>query len=455
MGLPKIAAELAAWGERLAPAQVPAAMVAKVEAVTLDVVGLCLAARRTDYVAAAIAAAEPGRHVVIGQSLRAAATSAALINGTAAHGEDFDDTFEGGPVHSGAVIVPAVLAAAEHYQLDGPRIRLGIAAGLELLCRLSLTAPKAIHRAGFHPTAVLGSFAAAFAIGVAAGAKARVLADAQGIAGSLASGIIEYLGDGSWTKRLHAGWAAQSGLRAHWLAAGGFVGPGAVFEGQHGFFKAFAPSIEPLYDRLLVGLGERWVAETISFKPYPCGTMVQPYIDCAIALQQAGAPLAGLRAIRCETAEGIVHRLWQPLEQKQAPPTAYAAKFSVPFGVALGLVRGRAGLEDFSEAAILDPELLRVSRLVGYTVDPANPYPARFTGHVRLDYADGTMRELRQDHLRGGAEAPLAPAELVAKFAANAAYGGLADAGQLRAACAELVAEEGGWRVLAALGSPA
>lgn len=213
-----VSARLADWGASLAPQDIPSGMATRVRDLLVDVVGLCFAARHSDYVSAVRGAAEAGQHVIIGHSEQASATSAALVNGTAAHGEDFDDTFEGGPVHSGAAIVPAVLAAAEHQKLSSQRICLGIAAGIELLCRLGLTAPKAIHRAGFHPTAVLGTFAAAFAAGVATAASARTLRDAFGISGSLASGIIEYLGDGSWTKRVHPGWAAQSGLRALWLA---------------------------------------------------------------------------------------------------------------------------------------------------------------------------------------------------------------------------------------------
>jgi 2-methylcitrate dehydratase PrpD len=451
MSQPTVSERLAAFGAGLDPARLPDAMAAKVRDVLVDVVGLALAARGTDYARAAVAAMEPGRHTVIGQPERGAATSAALVNGTAAHGEDFDDTFEGGPVHSGAVVVPAVLAAAEQHALPAERIALAIAAGLELLCRLGLTAPKAVHKAGFHPTAVLGTMAAAFAVGVAIRAEARVLRDALGIAGSMASGIIEYLGDGSWTKRMHPGWAAQSGLRAVWLARAGFVGPVAVFDGAHGFFKAFAPSIEPRFDLLLGGLGERWVAEAISFKPYPCGTMVQPYIDCAIALHRAGLPPAAIRAIRCATAEGIVHRLWEPLAQKQMPPTPYAAKFSVPFGVALGLVRGQATLEDFTGGAIQDPVLLRISRLVTYEIDPANPYPDQFTGHVRIEDRDGRVHEMRQGHLRGGSEAPLSRAELDAKFTANVAAGGIADADARLALCERLLAPGGDWRLIAGL----
>jgi 2-methylcitrate dehydratase PrpD len=443
MNEPTISERLAEWGAGLDAAALPDAMREKAELVLVDVVGLCLAARRTDYVASTLASAENGRHVAIGHARRLTAADAALVNGTAAHGEDFDDTFEGGPVHSGAVIVPAVLAVAEREDLPAERIMLGLGAGIELLCRLGLTAPKAIHKAGFHPTAVLGALASAFAVGVALGADAPALTRALGIAGSTASGIIEYLGDGSWTKRMHAGWAAQAGMRASLLGRAGFVGPRAVLEGEHGFFKAFAPSITPLYDRLLDGLGEWFVAERITFKPYPCGTMVQPYIDCAARLRREGVDPSRVRRIHCRTSDGYVHRLWEPLDLKREPPTDYAAKFSVPFGVALGLARGSADLSDFTPATIRDPELLRLSGLVTYEVDPADPYPTKFTGNVAVELDDGTVREARQDFMRGGADAPLTRADVEAKFLANARFGGVGDADRLLHACRDVLAGKG------------
>ncbi len=97
----------------------------------------------------------------------------------------------------------------------------------------------------------------------------------------MAGGIIEYLAEGAWTKRLHPGWAAQSGIRAADLARAGFVGPRTVFEGTHGFFHAFARSAQGDFAKLVDGFGRRWIAESIAFKLYACGTMTHPYIDCA------------------------------------------------------------------------------------------------------------------------------------------------------------------------------
>src|SRR5882672_10658996 len=197
----------------------PAAVRRKCADLLIDVVGLCVTVRNEEYIKAAIAAwDDEGPCTAIGHTRTMSAAGAAFVNGTAAHGEDFDDTFEGGPVHAGAVIVPAVLAACERHYSDGPSALLGIAVGVEVICRLSLVVPKAVHKAGFHPTAVFGAMAAAAGVGAALKLDPRQLVDALGIAGSMAGGIIEYLAEGTWTKRMHAGWAAQSGLRAALLA---------------------------------------------------------------------------------------------------------------------------------------------------------------------------------------------------------------------------------------------
>ena len=356
----------------------------KCEDLLIDVVGLCVTARNEDYVRSALAGCDddgPARRSGTARTLTAA--GAAFVNGTAAHGEDFDDTFEGGPVHAGAVIVPAVLAACERHNPDGRMALIGIAVGTEVLCRLSLVVPKAVHKAGFHPTAVFGAMGAAAGVGAALGLNARQIVDALGIAGSMAGGIIEYLAEGAWTKRLHAGWAAQSGIRAALLARGGFVGPRTVFEGVHGLFHGFAHTTEGDYDALTGDFGTRWVTDTLAFKPYPCGTMAQPYIDCARRLAARGIKPEDIAEIVCEVAEGTVHRLWEPLADKQRPRNGYAAKFAVPYLLATGFVHGGVGLGAFTESAIRDPRVLALAAKVKFVIDPDNPYPNNYTGHIR------------------------------------------------------------------------
>jgi 2-methylcitrate dehydratase PrpD len=245
----------------------------------------------------------------------------------------------------------------------------------------------------------------------------------MGIAASMASGIIEYLAEGAWTKRMHPGWAAQAGYRAARMAQAGFVGPRTVFEGEHGFFHAFARTHEGDFAAMLDGAGERWLAADIAFKPYACGTMAHPYIDCARKLVAQGLDPAQIEAIECETAEGIVHRLWEPLAAKQSPPNGYAAKFSVPYAIAVGLLRGDAGLGEYEEAVVQDPRVRALAAKIRYVIDPANPYPRQFTGHLRVHLRGGAVREARQGHFRGGVEEPLSFDDLVRKFRANCAHG--------------------------------
>jgi 2-methylcitrate dehydratase PrpD len=424
-----VAELLAAAIAGLSAEKLPPAMRAMADNLVLDVIGLCLAARGTDYVRAALDAIDGvGTCTAIGHAGPRDAAGAALINGTAAHGEDFDDTFEGGPVHAGAVIVPAVFAAAERFGLDGRAALLGIGVGVETICRLSLVAPRLVHKAGFHPTSVFGTLAAAAGVGAAMKLEAGQLVDALGIAGSMASGIIEYLADGSWTKRLHPGWAAQAGLRAALLARQGFKGPRSVLEGTHGLFNGFAQTTAGDYRRLTRGFGEEWIAETLAFKSFACGTMTHPYIDCAIRLAARGIAPEAIQSVVCEVAEGTVHRLWEPLALKQAPPNPYAAKFSTPFCIAVGFITGDAGLAAFSEATVRDPRIRALAAKVRFVIDADNPYPANYTGHARAILHDGSVIEERQPHLRGGAREKLSSAAIEAKFFANAAHGGWSSA---------------------------
>ena len=419
---------IAAWLAATRPEDLPAPAIETARRLFVDVAGLCVAARREPYITATLAASEHGGLcTALGHVGTFDAFSAALLNGTAAHGEDYDDTFEGGPVHSGAVIVPAVLAACEREQLGGDRLLVGIVTGVELLCRLSLVAPMATHKAGFHPTAVFGALASAGAVAAALRLPAAAIASAIGIAGSMASGIIEYLAEGTWTKRMHAGWAAQSGVRAALMARGGFAGPRTVLDGTHGFYRAFAPSRPADFAPLLDSLGTDWVMQTIAFKPYACGTMTQPFIDCAIALAESSVSAGDISEIICDVAEGTVHRLWEPLAAKHRPPTSYAAKFSTPFCMAVGFVDRKAGFAQFTEPRVQDPVVLDLASKIRYRINPDDEYPRNFTGHLRAVLRDGTEREFRQPHMRGGAHAPLAPEEIEAKFMDNTRYGGWSD----------------------------
>ncbi len=425
-----LAERFAAWAAALEPGAVPTDLRRVLEYLILDVIGLCLAARHGDYVAAVVASCEArGPCTAIGHDRGFDAYGAALVNGTAAHGEDYDDTFEGTPVHAGAVIVPAVLAACEARGLSGRDLLRGLAVGSELTCRLALVAPTAMHRAGFHPTAVIGALGAAAGVSSALGLERDRFASALGVAGSFASGIIEYLSEGTWTKRVHAGWAAQAGIRAAYMAEAGFRGPRSVLEGPNGFFHGFAdPSIPRAYAEVTTGLGERWQAQSLAFKTYACGTMCAPFIDCALALRREGVAPARIAGIHCTVGEGTVHRLWEPRAEKAAPSSAYAAKFSVPYCIAVAFADGAAGLEQFTDSRTADGAVRQLAAKVTYEVDPDDEYPRNYSGYLRVTLDDRRVLEARQPHLRGGRHEALERAEIVAKMRANLVYGGWQDA---------------------------
>jgi len=164
--------------------------------------------------------------------------------------------------------------------------------------------------------------------------------------------------------------------------------------------------------------------EGLTFKPYATGTMNQPYIDCALRLAKKGFAAEEVAEVLCETAEGYVHRLWEPLASKHRPANDYAAKFSTPFNIAVAFVTGGAGFEAFSEKTVRDPCILELASKVRYLVDPNNPYPKEYTGHVKMTLRDGRVFEERQPHIRGGVHEPLAREEIERKFRSNAAYGG-------------------------------
>lgn len=392
----------------------------------IDMAGLCIAARETDYVAKILDGLDAeGPCTAIGQRRALDAAGAAIVNGVATHGEDFDDTLEGAPIRVGAMVIPAVLAACERFGRSGEDALRGIVCGLEAICRFNHIAPGAIHHAGFHPVGVIGALGGTVGASVALGLNARQMTMALGIAGSLASGILEYLTDGAWTKRLHPGWAAQSGLRAALWGREDYFAPRTVFEGAHSFFKAFAPSCDqPRFDYATETIGTEWFMEHIAFKPYACGTMIHPYIDCMIRLADGGADAEAIESIVCETGEGLVDRLWEPLADKHDPPSGYAAKFSMPFCMAVGFYDGDAGLDQFTDARARDERVLALCRKISYVIDPENEYPDNYSGHIRVTFADGTVTELRQPHMRGGRKEPLTREQLVAKFRANIAYGG-------------------------------
>jgi len=405
----------------------PARVADRASLLALDALGSCLASSREDFGRAVLETAErlggAEESTLIGRKAKVSAANAVLANATLAHGLDFDDTREDAIVHTGSVAVTTALAVGEAIGASGRAVLEALVAGVEVMCRVGLAVPGRFHARHYHPTSLAGSFAAAAVAGRLYGLDEDQLVNAFGICGSQASGIIEYLADGSWTKRLHPGWAAHAGVTAALLAHAGFTGPETVFEGAHGFYQAFAGGHDGRrLDDLLATLGSTWELENLTFKPYPCGSIAHPYMDCAARLRDRHRIRPeDIASISCRTAEGPVPRLWEPLAAKHAPKNGYASKFSLPYLLAVILVKGRATLAEFTDEAVRDGAVLAVAGKVRYELDPSIDYPRQFIGHVAIRLRDGRLLEERQDHPRGGPDFPMTREELEAKFLGNAA----------------------------------
>ncbi len=418
-----IAEEFSSWSKNLKVKDIPEKTQFTLKFLLKDICGIILSARNEDYVKSLVETYKgSGSLISLGHSERFDLFSSAIIAGTAAHGEDFDDTFEGNPMHVGATMIPAMLSAAQKFNLDGDQILKGLAVGSELICRLALVAPTAMHKQSFHPTAVCGTFGVAAGLSSVLDLSEKQMVSALGIAGSFTSGIIEYLAEGSWTKRVHPGWSANSGMNATLIAKSGFYGPRTVFEGKHGFFEAFAlKEIERDYSHLTDGLGKRWENQNLAFKPFACGTMAQPFVDCAIKIRKKIKNLDEISSITAKVGEGTVHRLWEPLKEKRKPSTPYSAKFSVPYCVAVGFIRGDAGLNEFNEKSINDKEILSLASKVNYEIDPNNEYPKNYTGTLICKTSENEFNE-HQPCFRGGIREPLTKDDIDKKYNANLNY---------------------------------
>jgi 2-methylcitrate dehydratase PrpD len=362
-----------------------------------------------------------GEATIWGRSERMAAPYAAMANGIAAHVLDYDDTHSEGIVHGSACIAPLVLALGEAQDASGADVVVAFVAGWEVAARVGLAAKGTMHQRGYHTTSVAGVFGAA-----AAAARLLHLDEAQtlhaiALAGSLASGINEYQSDGSSSKIVHTGWTAYSGIVAAELARAGMTGPASIFEGRLGFLNAYGNLQGCDLSRLDRGLGEEWEVERISIKPYPCCHFAHAFIDCAAALRKAGVRAGDVESIECVVDAIQVAMVCEPAAQKRTPTSPYAAKFSLPFMVALGLVDGEIGSASFTAESIERRDLLDVAKRVSYRVAAPGEttFPRYFPGWVNVTLKDGSTRSEKMEINWGTPERPMDDESLRRKFLQN------------------------------------
>jgi 2-methylcitrate dehydratase PrpD len=420
-----IASQLADYAANFTYESIPEHICARARHLILDAVGIAHASTRYEFAARSLAAVSElgeGDSDVIGYSSRLAVRDAVLLNGILIHGLDFDDTHGPGIIHATASCFPTALGVAAQRGLSGKELLTAYVLGMELGTRIASVARSGFHQVGFHPTGLVGAFACALITGKLQGQSAAQLAMAQGIALSTASGNMEFLEDGAWTKRMHPGWAGVAGITSATLARHGFVGPKAVYEGRFGLFKSHLGPLEENCDYSLAtqGLGEQWEIENVSVKPLPACHFTHASADAAMLIRTLpGFALDQVVSIKALVPEGVIKTVCEPQAYKRVPQNTYDAQFSIPYAVASGLVRGRFGLSEIDPAAIGDPEVLRIASLVDYAADPDSGFPKYYSGEVIVTLRDGTVLRHREDKNRGGYDRPLSNDEITDKFRDN------------------------------------
>lgn len=417
--------KLAGFAANLSYADIPGQVIEKAKRHLLDALGIGLAATREPYAGAVTETARDWggkpQSTLWRHGDRLPAAHAAMVNGSYVHGLDFDDTHTDSITHMSACVVPAALAVGEAAGASGEEILAAMVAGYEVIARIGGAVPGAFHAGGYHATPICGAFGAAAVAGRLMQQTPAVIAHAFGVCGSQAAGIQEFLDDGSWVKRFHPGWAAHSGVTAAQLAGHGFIGPRKVLEGRFGLYATHLRA--PAYDAevLAGGLGERWETLRISFKPYPCCHFNHAAMDAAKNLvREAGIALDEIAEVETITPEPVLHIVCEPIAHKRRPNTPYAALFSLPYCLAVNVVKGRATLEDFEEWCLGDPRVLEVAGKVSCRGVDSDRFPRYLHGGVRMTLRDGRVLSREEPINWGNPENPMEWADVEAKFRGNA-----------------------------------
>ncbi len=390
----------------------------------LDAIGVGLAAAGSPigaaYRAYAAEVAKGGPATVFGQASGASAADAAMINGGLIHSLEFDDTHTGSIAHGSAVLAAGALAVAEAQKASGAALIGAYARGWEVLIRFGLAAPNGFHAKGFMSTSVTGTLAVALlAAQLMRLDEDRTLA-AIGIALSQASGVMEFLTNGSSVKSLHPGWAAHGGVVAAMLARAGMTGPETSLDGRHGLFRQFTgdESAAGRFRALIGGLGREWHLPKAAYKFYPCCHYLHPFIEAAGQLAERGVRANDVEHIVCRVPQGEAAVICEPWETKQAPATGHAARWSLPIAVAARLVEGKVDLATFETTA--SGAVREFARRVAWEPLPQARFPERFQAEVVCKTRAGTQT-VRIDDVFGNHTRPPGAEAVLTKFRANAA----------------------------------
>jgi 2-methylcitrate dehydratase PrpD len=390
----------------------------------LDAIGVGLAAAGSPigaaYRAYADEVAKGGPATVFGQPNGASAADAALINGGLTHSLEFDDTHTASIAHGSAVLAAGALAIAEAQNSSGAALLGAYARGWEVLIRMGLAAPNGFHAKGFMSTSVTGTLVVALMAAELMRLDEDRTVAALGIALSQASGVMEFLTNGSSVKSLHPGWSAHGGVVAAMFARAGMTGPETSLDGKHGLFRQFTgdESAAGRFRTLIATLGREWHLPKAAYKFYPCCHYLHPFIEAASKLAERGVRAGDVERILCRVPQGEAAVICEPWETKQSPATGHAARWSLPIAVAARLEEGKVDLATFEAPA--SAAVRKLAQRVEWEPLPGARFPERFEAEVVCETKAETQR-VSIDDVFGNHTRPPGAEAVLAKFRANAA----------------------------------
>lgn len=342
--------------------------------------------------------------------------AAAMINGALIHALEYDDTHIGSVVHGSAVAAPLALAVAQLSNASGRDLILAYIVAWEVAIRIGLAAPGAFQARGFQVTSVGGAIGAAAAAAQVLGLDEARVVSAIGIAGGQASGTLAFLADGAMSKALNPGWAARTGIEAARLAGAGMTGPSSVLESGFGVMNAFAGGGDGLNAQLGT-LGQEWLLPQAAFKLYPCCHYIHPFLEAVEQVMAQGVTATGILSLTAFVPPPAAPLVCEPWSRRQAPASGYDGKWGLAYCMALMLVDERVDVASF-ETAPRD-EVVAVAQRMKWKPMEAHGFPERFAARIEVETPRGrVIAEISQ--VRGAPDRPVMPADIHAKFAANA-----------------------------------
>ncbi len=356
--------------------------------------------------------------VVIGTDIRVNSPYAALANGIASHSLELDDVVNEASLHPAVAIMPAALASAHISGCTGEEFITAVVAGYEVMIKLGIALDPAAHYArGFHPTATCGTMGSAVTAAKILNLDQKSMQNALGIAGSQAAGSMEFLADGTYTKRFHPGWAAHSGIIAALLARDDFSGPGTIIEGRFGFLHSYSPNSDP--SKIMHNWGTPYEVLKTSIKPHACCRYKQGPIDGILQIMRDKELAADdIESVNLAVLKAGFALVAEPEDIKYNPASIVDAQFSMPFGAAVAILHGKASLDQYTEENLNSPLVKAVMRKVKCITDPdiEKDFPRKWKAVVEIKTTVGKAYTAKVDYPKGDPENPFTWEELIEKF---------------------------------------